>query len=162
MLFQNLGLNFVAKQLQEKVKESTLESLGVSKMSISQLVEIAKAFLRKGEVEQSEEESEKEKDAEKEGVTDAEKEKNGEKAAKGERENDFIWIGEWFSLIFSTLQETCDFTQETLDLIRSLKIFVLCDGSFVSLKEQTIFFPIDSGGSSKKLSKPIVYFSYLS
>ena len=76
------------------------------------------------------------------------------KKKKEERDNDLIWIGEWFGVVFSTLQETCDFTEDTLNLIRSLKIFVLCDGSFVSLKEQTVFFPIEADMvKSKKSSK---------
>lgn len=73
---------------------------------------------------------------------------------KKDHDNNLIWIGEWFGVVFSTLQETCNFSEDTLDLIRSLKIFVLCDGSFVSLKEQTVFFPIEADMvKNKKSSK---------
>lgn len=83
-----------------------------------------------------------------------EDDENSHTKKKVERDNNLIWIGEWFGVVFSTLQETCDFTEDTLDLIRSLKIFVLCDGSFVSLKEQTVFFPIEADMvKSKKSSK---------
>ena len=45
ILLKNLGLNFAVKELQNNVNESISESLGVSKMSVEQLVNIVKAFL---------------------------------------------------------------------------------------------------------------------
>ena len=46
MLQTTLGLNFVAKELQDNLKESIFDSLGLSSLTIEQLVEIAQAFLR--------------------------------------------------------------------------------------------------------------------
>ena len=127
MLMQTLGLNFVAEELQNNVKESILDSLGVNKMSVDQLVDIAKAY-----------------------ITDEfgiEKIKN---LSEEERQSCLDWVGEWFSMLFTTLQNNCDFAEQTLSVVRGLPIFALCDGSFVSLNEETVFFQVDSDATTKR------------
>jgi len=127
MLMQTLGLNFVADELQNKVKESILDSLGVTKMSVEQLVEIAKAYI-----------------TEEFGVEKI------QKLSEEDRQTAMDWVGEWFSMLFTTLQNNCDFAEQTLSVVRSLPIFALCDGSFVSLSEETVFFQVDVDTSTKR------------
>ena len=53
-------------------------------------------------------------------------------------------------VVYKSMQENCDYSEKTLDLIKSLKIFALCDGSLVSLNERIVFFPVENVKGPKK------------
>ena len=54
----------------------------------------------------------------------------------------FHWIGSWLSVVATILQDQCDFSDTTRDVLRSLKMIPTTDGSLVALDKKTVFFPV--------------------
>lgn len=119
MLAKYLGLDYVSKEIQSQVPWHILETLGVSKLSVEQLVDIARSVLKEAQ------------------DTSSNMELRG-------------WAGKWLAIVYKTLQETCDYSTDTIKLVRSLCIFPLCDGSFVSLEKDVVFFPVDTNTKTRK------------
>ena len=132
MLEKYLGLHYVHNKIQLKIPPSVLKLLGVGKLSLDQLVEIAKSNVRQF--------SEKEHQS----------------------SENIAWIGYWLSLVYTTLQQNYDCSQKTLEMLQSLNIFVLSDGTVVSLTNSVVFFPLDGNMPIQHSGKKKGSFFFLS
>lgn len=162
MLFKYLGLNFVSAEIQQDVPFHVLESLGVSKLSIEQLVDIAKAVLKdfhQGSTGETTSTKEVDRTAELDRrsghCTKTSTSESGQCIETSMSEGGKItelhrWIGQWFVVLYKTLQDSCDYSDGTMSLVRSLKMFPLCDGSIVSLQGEVVFFPVDCNTKTRK------------
>ena len=54
----------------------------------------------------------------------------------------FSWIGNWMNIVSSMLQEQCDFSDETKEMLQSLKMVPDNKNELVSLAEKVVFFPV--------------------
>ena len=52
------------------------------------------------------------------------------------------WVARWLQCMYRCLEQERNSSQEMLDRIRSLKVIPLTDGTFVNLKEDSIFLPL--------------------
>ena len=118
ILKEHLGLYYVHGDVQQKISSYTLKILGVSNLSLDQLVEISKALIRQFNEQ------------------DVISSKNVKQM--------HAWIGQWMHLVYKTLQQTCDCSQQTLDMLKALNIFALSDGTLVSLDNVVVFFPMEN------------------
>ena len=128
LLQATLGLSYLHDEVIRRVDRNVLLSLGVNEVSIDQLLDITKSFLQN---------LHKNKSATIEAI-----------------KNMNAWVGRWLCLLFNTLQEAYDCTEESLDKVKYLPMFPLSDGTFVSLKDTVVFLPVeDENNSSKKKGK---------
>ena len=117
LLQTTLGLSYLHEEVIKKVDRSVLLSLGVNEVSIDQLLDITKSFLQN---------LHKNKSATIEAI-----------------KNMNAWVGRWLCLLFNTLQEAYDCTDESLDKVKNLQMFPLSDGTYVSLKDTVVFLPVE-------------------
>lgn len=135
-LHRYLGLRFIAEDIQSKISSNVLNSIGVSRISVDQLIELAKAILNNYNNRYL--------------PKDDTSIDQASKAVIRNSNELHRWIGQWFAVLFTTLQEDCDYSEETMETIRALKLFALCDGSLVSLQDEVVFFAVDSNAKSRK------------
>lgn len=123
ILSEHLGLHYVHEDVQKKISSHILKVLGVSKISIDQLVEVSRALVRQFNERQV---------------------FTTEQVTKMHS-----WIGQWLHVIYKTLQENCDCSQQTLNVLKSLHVFALSDGKLVSLNDTIVFFPVENQNKNK-------------
>ena len=112
MLKEFLNLTYLHPEFMQKeiaVSEDVLQALGVSQLSLPQLVEVLKRHIAQAP------------------HHDAEL---------------FSWIGNWMNIVSSMLQEQCDFSDETKEMLQSLKMVPDNKNELVSLAEKVVFFPV--------------------
>lgn len=112
MLKEFLNLTYLHPEFTQKeiaVSEDVLQALGVSQLSLSQLVEVLKRHIAQAS------------------HHDAEL---------------FSWIGNWMNIVSNMLQEQCDFSDETKEMLQSLKMVPDNNNELVSLAEKVVFFPV--------------------
>ena len=124
LLQTTLGLSYLHEEVIKRVHRNVLLSLGVNEVSIDQLLDITKPFLLN---------LHKNKPAAIEAI-----------------KNMNAWIGRWLCLLFNTLQESYDCTEESLDKVKDLQVFPLSDGTYVSLKDTVVFLPVEDENVSRK------------
>ena len=56
-------------------------------------------------------------------------------------------IGHWLCLLFNTLQDACDCTEESLNKVKELQMFPLSDGTYVSLINTVVFLPLQDNSA---------------
>ena len=93
-----------------------LKSLGVNEVTIDKLIDIAKSFL-------------------------LDLHKNKPQSTEAMRKIN-TYIGRWLCLLFNTLQEACDCTEESLNKVKELQMFPLSDGTYVSVIGTVVFLPL--------------------
>lgn len=124
LLQTTLGLSYLHEEVIKRVHHNVLLSLGVNEVSIDNLLDIMKSFLLN---------LHKNKPATIEAI-----------------KNMNAWIGRWLCLLFNTLQESYDCTEESLDKVKDLQVFPLSDGTYVSLKDTVVFLPVEDENVSRK------------
>lgn len=124
LLQTTLGLSYLHEEVIKRVHHNVLLSLGVNEVSIDHLLDIMKSFLLN---------LHKNKPATIEAI-----------------KNMNAWIGRWLCLLFNTLQESYDCTEESLDKVKDLQVFPLSDGTYVSLKDTVVFLPVEDENVSRK------------
>lgn len=132
MLKEFLGLTYLHDKIQSSVSHAILKLLGISNVTLDQLVDIVKSYMKFN-------------------INSSHNDNN--------KQSFYTWLGKWFALLYTTLQEACDFTEVTLDKIRELPIFSLSDGRFVTLKDNVVFLPVDGNVQhTKKTKKGVLLF----
>jgi len=126
MLKEFLGLTYLHDKIQSTVSHAILKLLGISNVTLDQLVDIVKSYMKFN-------------------VNSSHSNNN--------KQSFYTWLGKWFALLYTTLQEACDFTEVSLDKIRELPIFPLSDGRFVTLKDNVVFLPVDGNVQPTKKTK---------
>ncbi|XP_065672427.1 uncharacterized protein LOC100210004 isoform X4 [Hydra vulgaris] len=115
ILQEKLGLYYLNNDIDCAASKRVLTSLGVCELKFEQLIEVCKLVVQ-------------------EFNSSSQQIKNPDKIQQ--------WIGKWLHLVYTSLQNSCDCSQKTFDIIRSLHIFPLTNGSIMSLKENVAFFPV--------------------
>ncbi|XP_065672459.1 uncharacterized protein LOC100211694 isoform X2 [Hydra vulgaris] len=115
ILQEKLGLYYLNNDIDCAASKRVLTSLGVCELKFEQLIEVCKLVVQ-------------------EFSSSSQQIKNPDKIQQ--------WIGKWLHLVYTSLQNSCDCSQKTFDIIRSLHIFPLTNGSMMSLKENVTFFPV--------------------
>ena len=121
LLQKSLGLCYLDSEVSRRVGHVVLKSLGVNEVTIDNLIDIAKSFLL---------------DLHKTKIhsTEALKKMNAS-------------IGHWLCLLFNTLQDACDCTEESLNKVKELQMFPLSDGTYVSLINTVVFLPLQDNSA---------------
>ena len=112
MLKDFLNLTYIHPEFTRKevpVSEEVLQALGVSQLSLAQLVEVLKRHISQASQHDSEL---------------------------------FTWIGQWMNVVSKMLQEQCDFSEATKEMLQSLKMVPDNKNELVSLAEKVVFFPV--------------------
>ena len=118
LLQKSLGLCYLDSEVSKRVGHAVLKSLGVNEVTIDHLIDIAKSFL-----------------------SDLHKTRiHSNEALKKLNAS----IGHWLCLLFNTLQDACDCTEESLNKVKELQMFPLSDGTCVSLINTVVFLPLQN------------------
>ncbi|XP_047140685.1 uncharacterized protein LOC100210004 isoform X2 [Hydra vulgaris] len=116
ILQEKLGLYYLNNDIDCTALKRVLTSLGVCELNFEQLIEVCKLVVQ-------------------EFSSSSQQIKNPDKMQQ--------WIGKWLHLVYTSLQNSCDCSKKTFDIIRSLHIFPMTNGSMMSLKENDAFFPVN-------------------
>ena len=137
LLEEHLGLRYLHPEIVPALNPALRSRLGIETLSSKHLMDIGKAEVKK-----------------------ASKESNKATSHDKDCQPDVVriaWVARWLQCIFRCLEQERNSSQEMLDRIRSLRVFPLTDGSFVNLKEDSVFLPLSlqriSGGATPKAKK---------
>ncbi|XP_066912062.1 uncharacterized protein [Clytia hemisphaerica] len=120
MLKEFLGLTYIHPAFKKsELNEQVLQSLGVSQLSLPQLVEMMKRNI----------------------------------TSSTHDGRLYEWIGRWMCSVATLLRDECDFSDDTRDLLRTLKMVPINNGTLASLDENVIFFPVDDHSFLQKKNK---------
>lgn len=132
LLEEHLGLSYLHPKMASALNPSLRSRLGIETLSSKHLIEIGKAEAKKA---------------------------SGECSAAACHSNDHKpeaarigWVARWLQCMYRCLEQERNSSQEMLDLIGSLSVIPLTDGSFVNLKGDSVFLPL----SLKKISEGAV------
>lgn len=128
LLEEHLGLRYIHSEIAQSLNPTLRSRLGIETLSSKHLLEIAKAEVKKFAVE-----------------TDASASKNDELSTDVAK---IGWLARWLQCMFKCLGEERNSSQETLDSIASLDVIPLTNGTFVNLKEDSVFLPLSMDQSS--------------
>lgn len=128
LLEEHLGLSYLHPEMVPVLNPTLRSRLGIETLSIKHLIEIGKAEVKKAPA--------------------VAPHGNDRKPDVGR----IAWVARWLQCMYRCLEQERNSSQEMLDLIGSLNVIPLTDGSFVNVKEDSIFFPL----SRKKTSEGAV------
>ncbi|XP_022793492.1 uncharacterized protein LOC111332406 isoform X4 [Stylophora pistillata] len=118
LLEEHLGLRYLHPEMVPALNPTLRSRLGIETLSSRHLIDIAKAEVKK----------------------------TSKGASHGnDRKPDTVriaWVAGWFRCMYRSLEQERNTSQEMLDLIGSLDMIPLMDGSFVNVKEDSIFLPL--------------------
>lgn len=122
LLEEHLGLRYIHSEIAQSLNPTLRSRLGIETLSSKHLLEIAKAEVKKFAVE-----------------TDASASENDEQSADVAK---IGWLARWLQCMFKCLGQERNSSQDTLDSIASLDVIPLTNGTFVNLKEDSVFLPL--------------------
>lgn len=128
LLEEHLGLSYLHPEMVPVLHPTLRSRLGIETLSLEHLIEIGKAEVKKASA-----------------VTPH---SNDRKPGIGR----ITWVARWLQCMYRCLEQERNSSQEMLDLIGSLNVIPLTDGSFANVKEDSIFLPL----SRKKTSEGAV------
>lgn len=132
LLEEHLGLSYLHPEMASALNPTLRSRLGIDNLSSKHLIEIGKAEVKKTSVDCS------------------------AHASHGDdRKPDVVrigWVARWLQCMYRCLEQERNSSQEMLDLIGSLHVIPLTNGSFVNLLEDSVFLPL----SMKKISEGAV------
>lgn len=131
LLEEHLGLSYLHPEMVPALNPTLRSRLGIETLSSKHLIEIGKAEVKKASTEA---------------------EFSATASHGGDRKQDGVrigWVARWLQCVYRCLEQERNSSQEMLDLIGSLSVIPLTDGSFVNLKEDSVFLPL----SMKKISE---------
>lgn len=128
LLEEHLGLRYMHSEIAQSLNPTLRSRLGIETLSSKHLLEIAKAEVKKFAVE-----------------TDASASKNDEQSTDVAK---IGWLARWLQCMFKCLGQERNSSQDTLDSIASLDVIPLTNGTFVNLKEDSVFLPLSMDQSS--------------
>ncbi|XP_078347983.1 uncharacterized protein LOC144633073 isoform X2 [Oculina patagonica] len=129
LLEEHLGLSYLHPEMVAALNPTLRSRLGIETLSSKHLIEIGKAEAKRASTELS---------------TAA--------FQSDERRPDvgrISWVARWLQCMYRCLEQERNSSQEMLDLIGSLSVIPLTDGSFVNLMGDSVFLPL----SMKKISE---------
>ena len=118
LLEEHLGLRYIHSEIAQSLNPTLRSRLGIETLSSKHLLEIAKAEVKKFAVSASE---------------------NDEQSADVAK---IGWLARWLQCMFKCLGQERNSSQDTLDSIASLDVIPLTNGTFVNLKEDSVFLPL--------------------
>ena len=122
LLKEHLGLSYLHPEIVPALNPTLRSRLGIETLSSRHLMDIGRAEVKKASNE-SDEAASHSKDYKLDVV------KIG-------------WVARWLQCMYRCLEHERNSSQEMLDRIRSLKVIPLTDGTFVNLKEDSVFLPL--------------------
>ncbi|XP_068715873.1 uncharacterized protein [Montipora foliosa] len=128
LLEEHLGLRYMHSEIAQSLNPTLRSRLGIETLSSKHLLEIAKAEVKTFAVE-----------------TDASASKNDEQSTDVAK---IGWLARWLQCMFKCLGQERNSSQDTLDSIASLDVIPLTNGTFVNLKEDSVFLPLSMDQSS--------------
>lgn len=132
-LFQeHLGLSYLHPVMVPALNPTLRSRLGIETLSSKHLIEIGKAEVKKASAEHS--------------AAAPHDDDRGPAIVR------IGWVAQWLQCMYRCLEQERNSSQEMLDLIGSLNVIPLTDGSFVNLKGDSVFLPL----SMKKTSEGAV------
>ena len=132
LLEEHLGLSYLHPEMEPVLNPALRSRLGIESLSSKHLIEIGKAEAKKASTEPS------------------------APASRGDEcRPDVVrieWVARWLQCMYRCLEQERNSSQEMLDLIGSLSVIPLTDGSFVNLMGDSVFLPL----SMEKITKEAV------
>lgn len=142
LLQEHLGLSYLHPEIVPALNPTLRSRLGIETLSSKHLIEIGKAEVKKASA--------------------------GHSAAaphdddRGPPVVRIGWVARWLQCMYRCLEQERNSSQEMLDLIGSLNVIPLTDGSFMNLNGDSVFLPLSlkktSEGAVPKKKKGIQYF----
>ncbi|XP_047129806.1 uncharacterized protein LOC100210255 isoform X1 [Hydra vulgaris] len=131
MLQEKLGLYYLNKDVNTVISKRMLISLGVNEMTLELLLEICRLIVHQF---------------------------NSLPQNKQDCKAFYQWIGQWLHTVYLRLQDQCDCSEKTFNILRSLYIYPMSDRSLKSLNGHVVFFPVSDNNKiifNKKSVQPI-------
>ena len=129
LLQEHLGLSYLHPEMVPALNPTLRSRLGIETLSSKHLIEIGKAEVKKAAAEHS---------------------------AAAPRDDDsglavvrISWVAQWLQCMYRCLDQERNSSQEMLDLIGSLDVIPLTNGSFVNLKGDSVFLPLSMKKNSE-------------
>ena len=132
LLQEHLDLSYLHPEMVPALNPTLRSRLGIETLSSKHMIEIGKAEVKKASAEQS-----------------ATAPHDDDRGPPVER---IGWVAQWLQCMYRCLEQERNSSQEMLDLIGSLNVIPLTDGTFVNLKGDSVFLPL----SLKKTSEGAV------
>lgn len=132
LLLEHLGLSYLHPEMVPALNPTLRSRLGIETLSSKHLIEIGKAEVKKASAEHS--------------AAAPHDDNRGPAVVR------IVWVAQWLQCVYRCLDQERNSSQEMLDVIGSLNVIPLTDGSFVNLKGDSVFLPL----SMKKTSEGAV------
>lgn len=132
LLQEHLDLSYLHPEMVPALNPTLRSRLGIETLSSKHMIEIGKAEVKKASAEHS-----------------AAEPHDDDRGSPVER---IGWVAQWLQCMYRCLEQERNSSQEMLDLIGSLNVIPLTDGTFVNLKGDSVFLPL----SLKKTSEGAV------
>ena len=133
LLQEHLDLSYLHPEMVPALNPTLRSRLGIETLSSKHLIEIGKAEVNRALLEHS-------------AAAPRDDDKGGSAVVR------IGWVARWLQCMYRCLEQERNSSQEMLDLISSLNVIPLTDGSFVDLKGDSVFLPL----SLKKTSEGAV------
>ena len=122
LLEEHLGLQYLHPDIALALNPTLRSRLGIETLSSKHLIEIGKAEVKKISVESS--------------VTVSDGDDRRTDVTR------IAWLAQWLQCMYRCLEKERNSNQDMLDLIRSLNVIPLTNGTFVDLKGDSVFLPL--------------------
>ena len=132
-LKEHLGLRYLHPRLSAALNPTLRSRLGIETLSSKHLIEIGKEEVKKLSLDSDL------------AISDG-----------GEREIDvgkIAWLAQWLQCMYRSLDQERNSSQDMLDMISSLSVIPLTDGTFVDLKGDCVFLPLSMKLAGEAASK---------
>ena len=123
LLKEHLGLSYLHPEIVPALNPTLRSRLGIETLSSRHLMDIGRAEVKKTSDEDEDEATSHSKDCKLDVMR-------------------IGWVARWLQCMYRCLEQERNSSQEMLDRIRSLKVIPLTDGTFVNLKEDSVFLPL--------------------
>ena len=132
-LKEHLGLRYLHPRLSAALNPTLRSRLGIETLSSKHLIEIGKEEVKKLSP-----------------VSDLTKtDGGGSKTDVGK----IAWLAQWLQCMYRSLDQERNSSQDMLDMISSLSVIPLTDGTFVDLKGDCVFLPLSMKLAGEAASK---------
>ena len=132
LLREHLDLSYLHPEMVPALNPTLRSRLGIETLSSKHMIEIGKAEVKKASADNS--------------AAAPHDDDGGPSILR------ISWVARWLQCMYRCLEQERNSSQEMLDLIESLNVIPLTDGTFVNLKGDSVFLPL----SLKKTSEGAV------